>query len=101
MDDTTLQELRDKSRKLQNEAENEVAQRLASHIIPAMDEIPDQGLARNVGQPWLNSVPVPLDPSILTNSLPLPRSRPNLAFGYSEKAFSRNQLGTIGLLVDD
>jgi hypothetical protein len=101
MDDTTLRELRDKSRKLQNEAENEVAQRLAPHIIPAMNEIPDQRLARNAGQPWLNSVPVPLDSSILTNSLPLPRSRPSLAFGYSETAFSRNQLGTIGLLVDD
>ena len=48
-----------------------------------------------------NYVPVPLDPSILTNPLPLPKPRPDLAFGYSETAFTRNQLGTIDLLIDD
>jgi hypothetical protein len=101
MDDATVQKLRDKSRKLRNEAENEIAQQLARHIIPAMDEIPDQRLARNADQLWFNSVPVPLDPSILTNPLPLPRPKPDLAFGYSETAFTRNQLGTIDLLVDD
>lgn len=101
MDDANIQKLRDKSRKLQNEAEEEIIQQLGPHIIPAMHDIPDQRLARNADQSWFNSVPVPLDPSILTNPLPLPRPKPGLAFGYSETAFTRNQLGTIDLLVDD
>ena len=101
MDDATIQKLREKSRKLQNEAEEEIIQQLGPHIIPAMDEIPDQRLARNADQLWFNTVPVPLDPSILTNPLPLPRPKPDLTFGYSETAFTRNQLGTIDLLVDD
>src|SRR5205085_7093131 len=63
MDDATIQELRDKSRKLQNEAENEIVRQLGRHIIPAIDEIPDQRLARNPDQLWFNSVPVPLNPN--------------------------------------
>ncbi len=101
MDDATIQKLRGKSRKLRNEAEDVIIKQLAPHIIPAMDEIPDQRLAMNADQPWFNSIPVPLDPSILTNPLPLPRPKPDLAFGYSETAFTRNQLGTIDLLIDD
>ena len=101
MDDSTIQELRGKSRKLQNEAETEIVQQLGQHIIPAIDEIRDQRLARNPDQLWFNSVPVPLHPSILTNPLPLPRPKPDLAFGYSETAFTPDQLGTIDLLVDD
>ncbi|KAK5214682.1 hypothetical protein LTR47_012110, partial [Exophiala xenobiotica] len=66
-----------------------------------MKKIPDQRLEMNADQPWFNSVPVPLDSSILTNPLPLPKPKPDLAFGYSETAFTRNQLGTIDLLVDD
>lgn len=101
MDDRTAQELRDTARRLQNEGEEEIVQQLAPHIIPAMNKVPDQRLARNADQQWLNSVPVPLDPSILTTPLPLPKPKSDLAFGYSEAAFSRNQLGTIDLLVDD
>ena len=101
MDDATAKKLRNKARRLQDEAEEEIVQQLAPHIIPAMDEIPDQRLASNADQAWFNSVPVPLDSSILTNPLPLPRPKPVLAFGYSEAAFTRNQLGAIDLLVDD
>ena len=101
LDDAVIEELKDASRELQNEAEEELVQQLAPQIIPAMKKLPDQRLARNADQPWFNSVPVPLDPSVLTNPLPLPKPKPDLAFGYSEAAFTRNQLGTIDLLVDD
>jgi hypothetical protein len=101
MDDTAAQQQRDKSRRLQNEGEEDIVQKLAPHIIPAMDEVPDPRLASNADQPWFNYVPIPLDSSILTYPLPLPKPKPDLAFGYSEAAFTRNQLGTIDLLVDD
>ncbi|OQV10377.1 hypothetical protein CLAIMM_14389 [Cladophialophora immunda] len=39
MDDATVQKLKDKSRRLRNEAEDVIIKQLAPHIIPAMDEI--------------------------------------------------------------
>ncbi|KAL8861014.1 MAG: hypothetical protein Q9178_002527 [Gyalolechia marmorata] len=101
MDDATVKELKNKARRLRDEAEDVIAKQLAPHIIPAIDEVPDTRLAMNSDQQWSNFVPIPLDPSILTNPLPLPKPKPDLAFGYSEAAFSRNQLGTIDLLVND
>ena len=101
MDDATAKKLKEKSRKLRNESKDVIVKQLASHIIPAMDDIPDQRLAMNSDQMWSNSIPLPLDPSILTNPLPLPRPKPDLAFGYAEEAFTRNQLATIDLLIDD
>ena len=91
MDEATVQELRDTSRRLQNEAEEEIVQQFAPHIISAMNRVPDQRLARNADQVWSNSVPVPLKPSILTKPLPLPRPKPDLTFGYSEATFTENR----------
>lgn len=101
MDDTTVKDLKYKARGLRNEAEDVIVKQLASHIIPAMDEVPDPRLAMNSDQQWFNHVPVPLDPDVFTNPLPLPQPKPDLAFGYSEAAFNRKQLMTIDLLVDD
>jgi hypothetical protein len=101
IDDTAIQKLRDKSRKLQDESEEKIVQQLAPHLIPAMDEISDQRLAGSADQLWFNSVPVPLGPKMLTNPLPLPRPKPDLAFGYSDQAFTEDQLESIDLLVDD
>jgi hypothetical protein len=100
MDDPTVQELRGTVRRLENKGEEDIVQQLAPHIIPAMNRVPDPRLERNADQPWFNYVPVPLDPSILINPLPLPKPKPDLVFGYSEAAFTRNQLGTIDLLID-
>ena len=101
MDDATVQNLKERSRRIRNEAEDVIVKQLAPHLIPAMDEVPDRRLKMNSDQPWTNSVPVPVKPSILTNPLPLPKPRPDLVFGYSQAAFTENQLGTIELLVDD
>ena len=101
MDDVTAQELRNTTRRLQNEGEEDIVQQLAPHIIPAMVKVPDPRLARNADQQWFNYVPVPLNPNVLINPLPLPKPKPDLAFGYSEAAFTEKQLMTIDLLVDD
>jgi len=101
MDDTAIQELKDTSRGLQDEAEEEIIQQLAPQIIPSMKKIPDQRLARNADQSWFNSVPVPLNAHVLTTPLPLPKPKPDLAFGYSPAAFTEKQPMTIDLLVDD
>ncbi|KAH0841970.1 hypothetical protein AYO21_02983 [Fonsecaea monophora] len=101
MDDEAVQQLIRTSRRVEEEGEEAIVLQLAPDLIPAMKTLPDTRLASNAAQPWYNSVPIPLDTSILTNPLPLPKPKPDLAFGYSEAAFTRNQLGTIGLLVDD
>ena len=101
IDDATVKKLSNKSCRLQNESEDIIVKQFARHIIPAMDEIPDQRLGMNSDQVWASSISIPLDPSNLTNPLPLSRPKPDLAFGYSDAAFTRNQLGTIDLLVDN
>jgi hypothetical protein len=100
IDDAVIQKLRDKSRKLQDEGEEEIIQQLAPDIIPAMKEIPDQRLAQSIHKQWSNSVPIPLNPSVLISPLPLPKPKPDLVFGYSEAAFTENQLAAIDLIND-
>ncbi|KIX97459.1 uncharacterized protein Z520_06911 [Fonsecaea multimorphosa CBS 102226] len=100
IDDATAQGLIAISRRVENDSEDVIIQQLAPGIIPAMNKVPDSRLASNANSLWCDSIPVPLDPSILANPLPLPKSKPDLAFGYSEAAFTRNQLGTIDLLVN-
>ena len=101
MDDEAIQQLIKISRQVEDEGEEVIVWQLASRLIPAMKMVPDRRLASNVDQPWANSVPVPLKPSILTKPLPLPKPIPDLAFGYSQNAFTENQLRTIELLIDD
>ncbi|KAL9108748.1 MAG: hypothetical protein Q9227_006544 [Pyrenula ochraceoflavens] len=101
LDDSTIDELKRTSRRLQDDAEDKIIKQLVPDIVPATKTLPDQRLEMNANQRWFNSIPVPLDVSILTNPIPLPKPKPDLAFGYSETAFTRNQLGTIDLLVDD
>lgn len=101
MDDAEVRKLKEKSRRYRNDAEDTIVQQMAPILIPAINEVPDRKLEMNANQPWSYSVPVPLDQDVLTVPLPLPRPMPDLAFGYSEDAFTRNQLRTIDLLVDD
>jgi hypothetical protein len=101
MDDAAIEEVKQTSRRLQDEAEDKIIKQLVPDIIPSMKKIPDQRLEMNADQPWFNSVPVPLNSNVLTTPLPLPKPKPDLAFGYSQAAFSEKQLMTIDLLVDD
>lgn len=101
MDESTAQKLRETIRQVQNEGEDEMIHQLAPFIIPAIDILPDQRLARNVNQLWYNAVPVTLNSKVLISPLPLPKPKPDLAFGHSPAAFNEEQLTTIDLLVDD
>jgi hypothetical protein len=101
IDDAAVQELIATSRRLRNDPEDAIIRQLASQIIPSMNKLPDQRLEMSGDQPWFNSVAVSLDPDVLMNPLPLPRPKPDLAFGFSEAAFNHKQLRTIDLLVDD
>lgn len=101
LDDGTIDELKRTSRRLQDDAEDKIIKQLVPDIIPAMKRVPDERLEMNADQPWFNSVPVPLDPDVLTTPLPLPKPKPDLTFGYSQAAFTHKQLTTIDLLVDD
>lgn len=59
MDDATIQKLKDKSRKLRNEAEDVIIKRLAPHTIPTMDKIPDQRLRNECRSTVVQFCPYP------------------------------------------
>ncbi|RMZ80666.1 hypothetical protein DV738_g2675, partial [Chaetothyriales sp. CBS 135597] len=101
MDDEAVRRIIKVGKAMEEEAEDVMVQQFASDIIPAMKRIPDARLTANANQAWTNCVPLPLDTTILTRPPALPRPKPDVAFGYSREAFTRPQLGTIGLLVDD
>lgn len=100
IDDATAQMFRNKARMLRTEGEQDVIQGLAPIVVPALNENPDPKLAHNSNQVWCNAVPIQLDPDVLADPLPLPRPKPDLAFGYSKTAFDRKQLMAIDLLMD-
>ncbi len=101
IDETTAQFIMDEARRLQTKGENDIICGLVPLLIPALTRVPDPRLTCSSQHAWYDAVPVPLHPSVLAKVLPLSRPQPNAAFGYSEQAFSRNQLGTIALLVGD
>jgi Variant SH3 domain len=100
VDEAAALEVKKTSRLLRTKNEENIIQELALSVIPGINGVPDPRLASSANQQWTNFVPIPLDLSILTDPLPLPRPKPDKAFGYSEKAFTRNQLATIDLLTD-
>jgi hypothetical protein len=100
VDDATAEKVADTARELQTESEEDIIQQLAPSVFPGMNKVPDRRLASSAGHQRTNFVPVPLDPSIVANPLPLSKPKPDKAFGYSEEAFTQNQLATIDLLTN-
>ncbi len=100
IDQNAAQIYRNKSRRLQTEAERVIIEQLAPHVIPGLDGVTDRVLAQNSDQLWYNSVPLPIDPAVLTTPIPLQIPKPDKAFGYSEEAFTKDQLTAIDLLTD-
>ncbi|KAI9853849.1 MAG: hypothetical protein M1813_001795 [Trichoglossum hirsutum] len=100
VDEATAEEIKDESRQLETEDEEDIIQQLAIPVISAMIKLPDQKLISKAGHQWTNFVPVPLDLSVLMRPIPLSRPKPDKIFGYSKKAFTRSQLATIDLLTD-
>lgn len=101
IDDSFAQEIRDVVRKLRNQSGDQVIDQLGPAIVPAMTKIPDKNLETSRNRLWFNSVPIPLDPGVLSTPLPLPRPKPDLVFGYSETAFDKDQLLTIDILTNN
>jgi pyruvate/2-oxoglutarate dehydrogenase complex dihydrolipoamide acyltransferase (E2) component len=86
--------------KLESAGEGTVIHRLAQRIIPATSDLPDDRLESSHDQVWSRAVPVPLSSAVLDVPRPLPKPKPDLLFGYSETAFTENQINTMDVLVD-
>ena len=100
IDDETISEIRETIWKNQDKGEEEVRIEIAASIIPGFHNVPEK-LQRSHGQLWYKCAPIPLDPDALEPTLlQLPKPKPDLAFGYSEDAFSLSQLRTIRLLKE-
>lgn len=84
-------------------AANEAGIRQWAHsIISALGAPRDPRLTSQMDQLWSQSIPIPLIPAHLKESLPLPRPKPDLAFGYhSGAAFTVDQLCAMKLFVDN
>lgn len=86
-------------RKLQNEGEEDVKNKLGADIIPGFNVASHATLHGVSGQLWTKSIPLPLDPNILEAPLPLPKPKPDKAFAYAKAAFTGPQLATISCLA--
>ncbi|KAI9857162.1 MAG: hypothetical protein M1824_004963 [Vezdaea acicularis] len=100
IDDVAAERFKTLSNKCRLKAEPIIREMLSPYIVPPLDELSETKLARNIDQSWRNSVPVPLNPSILIDPLPLPTPKPDEAFGYRSDALSADQRRAIDLLVD-
>lgn len=101
IDHDTVACIRKSIRKNKDKGEEVVKFQIAVSVIPGFNTIPDERLEQSPGQLWHDSVPIPNDPDTCFGPalLPLPKPKPDLAFGYSKHAFSLTELRTIELLV--
>lgn len=97
MHDALAQELAVIAKNLEMKTEQEIVMELGSKLIPAKKE-DDRSLKRMVDRLWSNAVDLPLDPSVVAILPSLPIPKPDLVFGYSEKAFNTNQFQVMKLL---
>jgi hypothetical protein len=101
MDESTVQQLQNTMRDIQDEGEDELIRQTASTIIPGFNTLPNDKLARNSNIVWSNAVPVSLNPTVLATPLPTPKPKPDLAFGSSLAAFNEYQNTAVDFLVLD
>ena len=106
MDDSQVRRVQQAARGMEDAPEDNITQILAPRLFPAIRELNDPRLAISLNQLWINQVPVPQPqmstmPFIAPPQLPLPRSKPDHAFGYSHKAFTPAQKTTIDLVSAD
>ena len=101
MDDATALELRRIAKSMATEGEDTIIRKLGDRFFPSMNEVPDQKLAVAINKVWDDAVAIPLHPSVIATIPPLPRPKPDFVFGYSDKAFNRNQLEAINHLSNE
>ncbi len=100
MDDETAKELTDTVRRVQNANQSRISASLGPLVVPAMRKGLHQNLEFALQSLWFQSFPIPLDPLVDIEPLPLPTPKPDLAFGYSQAAFNKKQLMAIEQLTD-
>ncbi|KAH0556284.1 hypothetical protein GP486_005787 [Trichoglossum hirsutum] len=91
----TLEWVKDISGRLSSRSEQNVVQQLAAVVIPG---IPKEPLDSVADKDWSDYIPVPLSGSFLSGIPALSEPRPDKVFGYSRKAFTKEQLDIIFLL---
>lgn len=101
MDDAIAPELERIINSIDTENENILIRELGLPLFPAIRKFPDQRLAVAVNRLWNHTVPIPLEKSLLSSPPALPAPRPDIAFGYSDVAFNKNQHAAIDLLVNE
>lgn len=99
MDDTLAKNLEDKAWKLETKFELDLITELFIPLIPALVLVPHQSLETSKNRTWSYAVDVPFDQEIAAIFPPLPKSKPDSVFGYSETAFNLDQLMASDLLV--
>lgn len=99
MDDTLAKELEGKAWQLETKPEEDLITELFTPLIPALERVPYQSLARSKNRMCSYAVDVPYDPEVTAVFPPLPKSKPYLVFGYSQTSFNVDQLMASDLLV--
>ncbi|KAI9767104.1 MAG: hypothetical protein M1840_005893 [Geoglossum simile] len=100
IDEDSAQELESKSRKLGAGDRETAGWHFATLVIPEIVDVPSRQLVSVPDQLWTDSTPAPLDPVVTRKPLPLSKPKPGNVFGFSDEAFSREELDTIRLLIN-
>ena len=100
LDNCKAEQVRKDLRGLHDCGQRELASYLMSTIIPSMDEPLASWLTQKSDLLSRSSVPIPFQPDHNFVPHPLPLPKLDLTFGFSENAFTREQLTTMDLFID-
>lgn len=100
MDDAFALAVKDTAHCMETMEEERLVDNLVPMMIPRMRDLPSKKLATAGNTMWRNATPIPLDPSVRHNPLPLSSPKPDRIFGYSKTAFNKDRIRTIDLLID-
>ena len=101
LDDEAVKQLKKIVRDLRNKGEEEVRNKLGANLIPGYKTLSNPKLDVVHGQLWNKAVAIPLNLNVLQKPLPLPKPKPDTTIGYAKAAFTRSQLETIKLLIQE
>lgn len=94
----SAQALTDTAQRLRRSAEEDIVHELGGPLL--VPNISDQRVFSTRGQVWANLVPVPQRLKFTAHHLPLARPKPDRSFGYSDLAFTEDQLDSMDHLID-
>ncbi len=99
MDDALAKKLEGTAWKLETETKMALISELITPLIPALGIVPYESLARSQNKTRSCAIDVPFDPEVAAIYPPLPKSKPDTIFGYSETAFNVDQLMASDYLI--